>query len=353
MLRIENVNKSTGNFSLAGIDFTVNKGDYFALIGESGAGKSLLLEIITGLLLPDSGNIYLNDININSTPPQKRKIGIVYQKPTLFPHMSVFENIAYPLKIRKLSKDKIISKVHKLAEETEITHILERTIINLSGGEMQRVTIARTLATDPEILLLDEPLSYLDVQLKKGMLSLFRKLNANGQTEIHVTHDYEEVIALTNRIAIIEKGKIVQAGTPDDVFRNPRSAFIADFAGISNFYKGQLKDSNEQPGLKIFETTGLSIYVNSEEQVNSYGYIIIPGEAVTISDEKLNSSAVNNFSGTVKDIYKTRTGIELIVDVGIDVTARISGYSLDRLRITTGKKLWISFKASSVTFVRN
>lgn len=353
MLTLEKINKKVGSFSLVNIDFTVNKGDYFTLIGESGAGKSLLLEIITGLLIPENGNIFLNQKNILNTAPQKRNIGIVYQKPTLFPHMSVFENIAYPLKIKKYSKKEIKSKVQSLAEETEITHILKRGINNLSGGEIQRVTIARTLATNPDILLLDEPLSFLDVQLKKGILSLLRKLNQNGQTIIHVTHDYEEVIALTNKIAIIEKGKIIQSGTPHEVFQNPKSTFVANFIGISNFYKGQLFKSDDNLELKIFETSGIRIFTISDEEINSDGYIIIPSEVITISNEKLNSSAINNFIGTIKDIYQTKSGMEIIVNIGFEIAAKITNYSSDRLQITIGKKVWISFKASSITFVKN
>lgn len=353
MLKLEKVNKKVGSFSLVNIDFTINKGDYFTLIGESGSGKSMLLEIITGLITPDSGNIFLNKKNILNTPPQKRNVGIVFQKPTLFPHLSVFENIAYPLKIKKHRNSEIKLKVQKLAEETEITHILKRNIDNLSGGEIQRVTIARTLATDPIILLLDEPLSFLDVQLKKGMLSLLRKLNQNGQTIIHVTHDYDETIALTNKIAIIEKGEIIQSGTPEDVFQNPKSTFVANFIGIRNFYKGQLIKSEESSELKIFETSGTRIFVISNEEVSSKGYIILPSEAITISDERLNSSAINNFSGTIKDIYQTKSGMEIIVNIGFDITAKITNYSFNNLQIKIGKTVWISFKASSITFVKD
>jgi molybdopterin-binding protein len=353
MLRLEKINKKTGNFSLVNIDFKIDKGDYFTLIGESGSGKSMLLEIITGILNPDIGSIFLNGKNILKTPPQKRNIGMVYQKPSLFPHMSVFENISYPLKIRKNSKVETKVKVQKLAEETEITHLLKRNINNLSGGEIQRVTVARTLATNPDILLLDEPLSFLDVQLKKGMSSLLRKLNQNGQTIIHVTHDYEEAIALANKIAIIEKGEIIQSGAPQEVFQNPKSPFVANFIGIKNFYKGHLIKSEDSSELKIFETCGTRIYLSSTEEINSDGYIIIPSEAIIISDEKLNSSAVNNFSGIIKDIYQTKSGLEIVVNIGIDITSKITNYSSDRLQFAIGKKVWVSFKASSITFVKN
>lgn len=353
MLKLKNINKKLEAFSLSDIDINVSKGDYFVLIGKSGSGKSMLLEIITGIITPDNGSILLNNKDIINTPIQKRNIGIVYQKPTLFPHMSVFDNIAYPLKIKKLKKEDIKNKVQKLAEDTEITNLLKRNISNLSGGEIQRVTIARTLATNPEILLLDEPLSFLDVQLRKGMLSLLRKLNQKGQTIVHVTHDYEEALALSNKIAIIENGSIIQTGTPQDVFHNPKSEFVANFIGISNFYKGKLLRSDDNSELKVFETSEVKILTSTNENTGSEGYIIIPDEAITISNEELNSSSVNNFNGIIKDIYPNKLGIEIVIDIGIELTAKITNYSYERLQLDIGKKIWISFKASSIRFISN
>ena len=352
MLKLEKINKKVGKFSLRDIDFAVKKGDYFILIGESGAGKSILLEIITGLLTPDSGNIILNGINILNVPPQKRNIGIVYQKPTLFPHMSVFENIAYPYRIKKYTKEEIKIKVQKLAEDTEIEHILKRRIGNLSGGEVQRVTIARTLATNPDVLLLDEPLSFLDVQLKRGMLSLLRKLNQKGQTIVHVTHDYDEALALANQIAIIEKGKIIQSGTPREIFQNPRSIFVANFIGIKNFLKGRLSPSGQGSEVKIFETSAIEISTTSNDDVGSEGFVIIPVEKIVVSQEKLDSNIANNFKGYIKDIYQTKFGFEVVIDIGIELSAQISYSTMESLKITIGKCVWICINTDSVKFVR-
>ena len=351
MLKLEKINKKVGAFSLHDIDLSVDKGDYFMLIGETGAGKSMLLDIITGLLIPDSGNIILDGKNLQNIPPQKRNIGIVYQKPTLFPHMSVFENIAYPLKIKKISSKEIIIKVNELAGEIDITHLLKRNITNLFGGEAQRVTIARTLATDPAILLLDEPLSFLDVQLKREMSALLRKINLKGKTIIHVTHDYEEALALANRVGIIENGTLIQTGTPHDVFNNPKSAFIANFVGIKNFLHGKLNISESASELKVFESSGIKIFTSSNEEDYIEGYIIIPSEAITLSEERLQSSAINNFDGIIKDIFQTKLGIEVIIDIGSEISANITHQSLDRLHLAVGKAIWVSFKASSVMFV--
>ena len=353
MLKLEKINKKTGNFSLVDIDFTVEKGDYFVLIGESGAGKSLLLETITGILTPDSGDILLNGKSILNTPIQKRNMGMVYQKAALFPHMTVFDNIAYPLKIRKIGKEAIKAKVNKLAQDTEISQLLNRNTCSLSGGEAQRVAIARTLATNPIVLLLDEPMSFLDAQLRRGMRSLLRKLNQQGQTIIHVTHDYEEALSLTNKIAIIEKGVIVQSGTPMEVFHHPSSVFVANFIGIGNFYEGRLEPSSAHAGLNLFKTGETKIYINAGEVSVVKGYITIPGESITISEEKIQSSAVNNFQGIISEVYRTIRGLEVVVDVGIQMNVKISEYSFDQLHLKTGKQVWISIKASSVQFFRS
>lgn len=353
MLKLERLNKRIGGFSLQQIDLTVSPGDYFVLIGETGAGKSMLLEIITGLLTPDSGTVFLNGMDITKTPPQHRNFGIVYQKPSLFPHMSVYENIVYPLKRKKAGKQVIQEKLGKLAEELEITSLLKRNISNLSGGEAQRVTIARALITDPVLLLLDEPLSYLDIQLKREMSALLRKINQQGKTIIHVTHDYEEALSLTNKIGILENGTIIQTGSPQDVFNNPKSQFVANFIGIKNFFYGKISCFREDPSLKQFQTAGVQILLISEEQENSEGNIIIPGESITISEEELHSSAVNNFKGSIKDVFRTRLGQEVVIDIGIEIMALISCHSIGRLDIKVGKSVWISFKASSVKFFRS
>lgn len=352
MLKLDKICKKAGAFMLSDVDFEIGKGDYFFLIGQSGSGKTLILEIIAGIIKPDSGDLILNGNSIISLPPQKRNIGIVYQKPSLFPHMTVWENIAYPLKIRKYTKNQIRDKISILAEETGISHILHRRTDNLSGGEMQRVSIARTLATDPEILLLDEPFSSIDVQLKNGLMSLLRKLNQKKLTIIQVTHDYEEALALANKLAIIESGKIIQSGDPLIVFNNPGSKFVADFIGINNYFRGKISDLSGIEGLRSFETSGIKIYINSVEDSGSAGYLIIPPETITLSEEKLNSSAINNFSGTVTDFFQAKSGVEIKVNIGVEMTVKVSDYSFQRLQIAVGKSVWLSFKANSVHFVK-
>ncbi|MEI6348588.1 MAG: ABC transporter ATP-binding protein [Bacteroidota bacterium] len=242
MLKLVNIEKSFKGFSLKNINLSISKGSYFMLVGKSGAGKTLLLEIISGLCNPDSGDIYINNLLINKTPIHKRNVGLVYQSQSLFPHLSVFENIAYPLKCIKVKKDIIQKQVQAISKEIEIEHLLSRRITALSGGEAQRVTIARALISNPEILLLDEPLSALDVQLKREMMKLMSNINKQGKTILHVTHDIDEILMLADSVAIIENGTIIQTGTTNEVFKSPKSEFVADLIGMKNFTNGAISD---------------------------------------------------------------------------------------------------------------
>jgi len=354
MLRLEKINKIFGDFALKNIDLTINKGDYFVLIGKSGAGKSMLLDIITGLIKPDSGRIFLDDRNLLDIPIQHRKIGIVYQKPTLFPHMTVYGNIAYPLKIRKLARHEIKLKINEIASLLDISHLLDRSITNLSGGEAQRVTIARTLVTNPEVLLLDEPLTYLDVNLRRDMSKLLKRLNSNGQTIVHVTHDYESALSITNSIAIIDNGEIIQNGTVHEVFQNPKSSFIAEFIGLKNLSKGYITLFNSNPSHKVFKTSELVIDLGSNFSKNSTGYIIIPDEAIEISvyqSEKTTNSFGHN--GRVTDIYQTNIGLEIIIDIGIEICKQITNHDLQSMDIKIGSILSVNIDPNQINFVNS
>ncbi|HNW98595.1 MAG TPA: ABC transporter ATP-binding protein [Bacteroidales bacterium] len=351
MIEIKNISKSFQNFNLKNISFSVEKGDYFVLLGASGMGKSMLLEIISGITNPDSGEILLNGNNITFEKIQKRKTALVYQDQVLFPHLTVFENIAFSLRCKKKSSNEIRNTVNELADLVEIKNFLQRKPGTLSGGEAQRVALARALATKPECLLLDEPLSNIDSSLRYELRSLLRKINNNGQTIIHVTHDYEEAISLANRLAVIEHGNIVQIGSPEEVFMFPKSEFIAKFIGVKNFYKGNLISNENNSDLKSFETNNIKIYVTTEN-TSGEGFLLIPSESIVISNVQTESSSRNIFKGTVIDFFPARTGIEVVVNIGeIKITSIISKDSFEKLELIKGKEVWTSFKASCAKFI--
>ncbi len=345
MLRLEQINKDFGDFNLIDFSITINEGDYYVILGESGAGKSIVLELIAGLFFPDSGTIYFQDKDITKQSIQKREIGLVFQDYAIFPHLNVFENIAYPLRNKRLSKKSIKQQVLEIAEKVEILHLIKRKTTALSGGELQRVALARTLILKPKCLLLDEPLVSIDTKLRESLRNLLRKLNKQGQTIIHVTHDYEEALSLASEIAVVNKGKLIQKGKPGEIFKNPKNEFVAKFTGVKNFFKAKYTSVN-----KVLVDEKLSIRINPKEKLCE-GYVMIPGETIVISAEEQKSSAINNFKGVITSMFSSRYGKEVIVDIGIPISVNITEESAQNLKLSEEKEVWISFKVNSLRFV--
>ena len=345
MLKLKNISKIYKNFALKDISFEINKGDYFVLLGNSGSGKSLLLELIAGLINPNSGEIHLNNKDITKYKIQKRNIGLVFQDYALFPHLTVKDNLLFPIKNKKNK----LEKAKEIAELLNITNLLERYPGKLSGGEAQRVALGRTLITNPEILLLDEPLSSLDVQLRSGLRHLLKKINKKGQTIIHVTHDYDEAIALASRVAVIDNGKIIQVCDTDTVFKNPSSEFIANFIGLKNFFKALLQKNDDKSYALVNDNTKISLLSDKEE---GEGFVMIRSEDIFVYDKFTESSALNNFEVTVKEAVPSRLGIELAVEGSLLFWVLITKESYNRMNLHEGKKVWISFKASAVKFLK-
>ena len=345
MLKLRNININLGDFSLKDFSISVEKGDYYVILGESGAGKSIIMELLAGLIQPDSGLMLFNDENITNQSIQKRDIGLVFQDYAIFPHLNVYNNIAYPLRNRGISKKSINTRVYDIAENVGVKHLLNRKTIALSGGELQRVALARTLILNPKCLLLDEPLVSLDVKLRESLRNLLRNLNKQGQTIIHITHDYEEALSLASKIAVVNKGELIQEGKPSEIFNNPKTEFVANFTGIKNFYKAIYIASN-----KVSINDNVIIQVNPNEKMCE-GYAMIPSESVVISLDEQKSSAINNFKGVVKSIIPSRFGKEIIVDIGILISVYITEQSFQNLNLTEEKQVWISFKVNSVRFI--
>src|SRR5690554_2050066 len=239
MLDIRGLSLSLGEFSLDGVDLTVDDGEYFIILGPTGAGKTILLETIAGIYAFASGTISLDGRDITRTDPKDRGIGMVYQDYMLFPHLTVEENIGFGLLQRKTEPDRIRELVSETADLLGIGHLLDRTPGTLSGGEQQRAAIARALVLRPRVLLLDEPLSALDAvtrdRLRRELKAVHR---ATGTTVVHITHHFEDIFALADRVAVMQDGRIAQTGTPDEVFRKPATEFVAAFTGMENVYCG-------------------------------------------------------------------------------------------------------------------
>ncbi len=345
MIEVKNISKEYKGFAIRNISFTANKGDYIVLLGKSGAGKSLILEIIAGLITPDSGEVWLNNKDITREKIQRRNIGMVFQDNTVFPHLTVKNNIAFPLKSRKTKTKTIEKRVYQLAEKTGIEHLLDRWPETLSGGELQRVALARTLSFKPVCLLLDEPLASLDVQLRDGIRSLLREINSEGTTVIHVTHDFEEAIALADKVGIIQNGSIVQFGLPKEVFHKPKSKFIANFTGIKNFYNAVIKSTDTI----LLENKIAFKHTLKHEQGS--GFAMFKSESIVVSKTKFDSSISNNFQGVVIEMIPRTRGMEVIIDIGIKVSALITQKSSDKYNLSKKSTVWIGIKATSVHFI--
>lgn len=348
MLRLIKVSRQLGDFALSDINLEVSDGQYYVLLGRSGAGKTQLLELIAGLEYPDTGRILLDGEDITRQRIQDRRIGIVFQDYAVFPHMTVFGNIAYPLKARKDDKKLIGEKVEKAAIAMNIRHLLERSTEKLSGGELQRVALARTLITSPRLLLLDEPLSSLDTSLKDDLKRLLRNLNKAGQTIIHVTHDFGDAVSLAKRVGVIHNGKIIQEGSVDEVFNNPSNRFVARYAGIRNFFKVDIiRENGESVGITDrnvrFKLNGVATAGDN--------LLLIRNDALTLENEMPADTSLNVFRGKITEIIRSESGLELTIDTGdlFYVNARIS--EIERLGLNEGKEVWISFAAKDIVVI--
>ncbi len=241
IIELKNITKTYEDGFTAVSDFNleVKRGEFVTFLGPSGCGKTTTLRMIAGFELPTEGEILLNGKDITNLPPNKRPINTVFQRYALFPHMNIYENIAFGLKQKKMPKDIIRKKVKKALELVDLEGFEARSVTTLSGGQQQRVAIARALVNEPEILLLDEPLGALDLKMRKEMqLELKAMHDELGITFIYVTHDQEEALTMSDKIVVMSEGKMQQIGTPEDIYNEPKNAFVADFIGESNIFNG-------------------------------------------------------------------------------------------------------------------
>lgn len=252
LIKLEGISKSfEDQLVLDHIDLSIRKNEFLTLLGPSGCGKTTTLRILGGFEQPDTGRVLHEDKDIGDVPPYKRNINTVFQRFALFPHMNVFNNIAFGLNIKKLPKNEIEKKVKRALEQVNLVGYGNRSISQLSGGQQQRVAVARAIVNEPEILLLDEPLSALDLKLRQEMQYELKTLQQElGITFVYVTHDQEEALTMSDTVVVMNDGIIQQMGTPEDIYNEPINAFVADFIGESNIFDGMMK---EDKVLELFD----------------------------------------------------------------------------------------------------
>ncbi|WP_214020083.1 ATP-binding cassette domain-containing protein [Methanoculleus sp.] len=344
MLRIAGLTKHLGDFTLAGVDLAVADGEYFVILGPTGAGKTILLETLAGIYSPDAGTIVLDGLDVTRTDPKDRGIGMVYQDYMLFPHLTVGENIGFGLLQRKAEPARIVNSVRETADLLGIGHLLERTTGTLSGGEQQRAAIARALVLQPRVLLLDEPLSALDTVTRERLRRELKAIHrVTGTTVVHITHHFEDVFALADRVAVMQDGGVVQTGTPDEVFRKPATGFVAAFTGMENVYCGVSKVRDGEATIDLGK-----IAVRTVTAVEGDVCVGIRPEEVIVSRESFESSAANTFPGTVTEIQKNGMFSRVFVDTGLPFVAVLTRQSIARLGLAEGEPAHVTFKASAV-----
>lgn len=292
-LKIRDITKAFNKtIALNNVSFEVKKGEFFTLLGPSGCGKTTLLRIIGGLLKPTKGHVILDGEDITDWPPYSRGMSMVFQNYALFPHMNVFENIAFGLRLRKVSEDLIKQEVKRALEIVNLVGYENRMPKELSGGEQQRVALARALVIKPKVLLLDEPLSNLDLKLRQRMRKELKDIQKYvGVTTIYVTHDQTEALSMSDRIAVMNAGRLMQIGTPEEIYDNPKNKFVADFIGETNFLEGVIKKlTSEAIFLEIKNGFIISLppYVQKSTSIYEGKKIIVSvrPEYIKITNEK-------------------------------------------------------------------
>ncbi len=242
-VRVQNIVKWLGKtLVLRGVSLEIAPGEFFFVLGPSGCGKTTLLRVLAGFLFPDEGRVFFGERDVTLVPPHQRNTAMVFQHYALFPHMSVWENVAYGLKVRKLPKEEIAQRIREALRLVRLEGFEKRSPLQLSGGQQQRVALARAIAVRPDVLLLDEPLSNLDAKLRAEMRSELKDLQRKlGVTTIYVTHDQKEALAMSDRIAVMKDGQVIQVGTPTELYQRPRSRFVAEFLGDANVWEGRIE----------------------------------------------------------------------------------------------------------------
>ena len=338
------------------ISLEVSKGEFFSILGPSGCGKTTLLRLIAGLEQPDSGEIYLEDKSANGIPAYRRNVNTVFQNYALFPHMNVYENIAFGLKMKKAKN--MDSRILKALDLVGLPGAGSRKSKQLSGGQQQRIALARALVNEPPVLLLDEPLGALDLKLRKLMQTELKSLQRKlGITFIYVTHDQEEALTMSDRIAVMHSGVVEQVGTPSQIYEKPTTEFVADFIGISNVFSGRLTEGN---GLIYTLSTpdGLEIKALADEiGISGATTFMVRPERIRITlDEpgffsRRNERDINSFCGRIEEIVYLGTVIQFIVNLNDRKIVVLEKNHSGQLQFNVNQEVFLSWDIPSTIII--
>jgi len=345
MIEIKDLSVELRGFVLEDINFEVQDGEYFVLLGHTGAGKTVLLDSIAGLKSLRSGQVIINGNDVTLLNLENRRIGFAFQDYSLYRHLSVRDNISFGLMWRKKSKQEIDESIDRAIELLGLGPLLDKRPFSLSGGESQKIALARAIAIKPDLLLLDEPLSAVDPETKEDYERELKDVhNQLRLTTIHVTHNFEEAITLGDRIAVLQGGHIEQIGTPEQIFRHPTSEFVARFTLTRNIFEGEVQDNSDGQSEFCVEGIKLGVITN----LRGRRYASIRPEDIVISKEPPSSNDTNSLSGTITRITDRGTFINVTVDVPPKFTCLLLHRSLEELGLQEQQKVFLTINKSKV-----
>ena len=344
VVTIRDVVKRYGKFTAVnGVSLNIKQGEFFTLLGPSGCGKTTLLRMIAGFNTIEAGDILFGDKRINDVPAHKRDIGMVFQNYAIFPHLTVEENVAYGLKAKHLPAKEIAARVSEALKLVQIQQLATRKPSELSGGQQQRVALARAFVIEPSVLLMDEPLSNLDAKLRVQMRSIIKKLQRRlGITTIYVTHDQEEALAISDRIAVMKEGAIMQCGTPVEIYAKPQNPFVAGFIGISNFIRCTAAEGPEPGIARVRVEDGIDLSIAVRKPYTGEAVISARPEQLRISEEGLPATIIlSTFLGDFIEY-------EVLLDNGQSL--QLNEYTKDTERLyPDGERIHVTFDPARVS----
>jgi molybdate transport system ATP-binding protein len=357
-LNLVDLTKKFPGFSLGPLNLKVHDGEILVMIGPTGSGKTTVLNLISGLLKPDSGSILVDEIDITTLPVESRKVGYTFQNPSLFPHLNVYDNIVFGLTKKSRSRKDIVLEIEKVLQDLEISHLTDRYIDGLSGGEMQKVSLARMLVTKPKIMLMDEPLAHLDTLTRRNLrLELRRVLRRQGVPSIYVTHFEDDVYALADSLSILQNGVIEHTARLESILKyqnNLTSPFLSHIlsTGGGNYLEGNVVKSKD--GVTTFKIGSRLLETLGDYSIGYKVGILVRPEDIILSKEMVKTSARNVIKAKVAKISTHNVGavdIHLIIDT-FHIISRITEEARTDLQIVEGDYIFAVFKASSPQVVR-
>ena len=356
-VRLEGVGKCYGeHWVLCRVSLDIEQGEFFTFLGPSGCGKTTLLRIVAGFVAPDQGMVFLDDQPMNHVPPWRRNIGLVFQNYALWPHLSVFENVAFGLRERKVARGEIERRVAAALKQVDLAGADKRRPSELSGGQQQRVALARTLVIQPRVLLLDEPLSNLDAKLRIEMrLELLKLQRDLGLTTIYVTHDQEEALAMSTRIAVMSGGKVIQHGKPREIYEQPANKFVAAFLGHANLFSARVISSGEG-FVDVDVGGGLAIRAGPmtaslHSRAGERFFLSVRPEAVELQEIGTTCTGVNHIKGQVIAAAYRGSLIEYEIAAGDHVIKAHVVNPKGKLLFERNQPVYLRFAPEDVTFV--